>query len=483
MAEIKQSEVDKIKRKSFAGVLALTSRTFLLQLVAFAATFLLTIFLTPQAFGVFYVVSAIMAFLGYFADVGLAAALIQKHENLTRDDLTTTFTIQQLLVGSITLISLSASSKIASFYGLDEAGLWLFRALVISFFLSSLKTIPSILLERRLDFNKLIIPQLLETVGFYVVAVVLAWQGWGVTSFSWAVLVRSIIGLVAIYIVSPWKITLGVSQSVAKRLLHFGLPFQMNSFLALLKDDLLIVFLGKILPLAEIGYIGWAKKWADAPLRLIMDSVIRVTFPAFSRLQESKENLTKAIEKTLFGMAFCTFPLTLGFMFFIAPLVEIIPKYSKWEPALPAFYFFAIAAFIASLTTPLTNALNAVGKIRITLGLMIMWTILTWGFALVFIRWFGFVGFAMSIFLVTFTIGVVVEKTKQIAPFGFWHSIWPALVGGGVQAMYYALLLSVIRRDLFSLILTGLTGGILYIFIVWKLDKNRVSGLVPKRSA
>lgn len=478
MEKINTIDLETIKKKSVLGIVALTSRTFILQLVAFGATFLLTIFLTPQIFGVFYVVSAIIAFLSYFSDVGLAAALIQKHEDVTDSDLTTTFTIQQILVGFVTCLALVFSSRIATFYSLDTSGLWLFRSLVASFFLSSLKTIPSVLLERRLDFNKLIIPQLLETVGFYVVAVFLAWRGFGIWSFSWAVIVRSVVGLIAMYIVSPWRISLGFSRSVAGRLLRFGLPFQMNSFLALLKDDLMTVFLGKILPFAEIGYIGWAKKWADAPLRLIMDSVIRVTFPAFSRLQASGENLTKAIEKTLFGISLSILPITVGLVFYIQPLVGLIPKYTKWEPALPSFYFFAAAAFIASLTTPLTNALNAVGKIRVTLGLMVMWTTLTWTLSVVLITNMGFIGFSLAIFLTTLTIGIVVKKAKQIAPFGFWASIWPAIIGGTVQSVYYAFLLPMLPQTIMALISSGISGVILYLGIVWILDKKRVSGLL-----
>jgi len=50
----------------------------------FGATFILTVLISPDIFGVFYVVSAVIRhFLGYFSDVGLAAALIQKKEELT----------------------------------------------------------------------------------------------------------------------------------------------------------------------------------------------------------------------------------------------------------------------------------------------------------------------------------------------------------------------------------------------------------------
>lgn len=108
-------DIEGIKKKSLVGIVALTSRTFILQLIAFGATFLLTIFLSPQIFGVFYVVSAIISFLNYFSDVGLAAALIQKKDELTQEDLTTTFTIQQILVGFATLITYIFRIRLAIF--------------------------------------------------------------------------------------------------------------------------------------------------------------------------------------------------------------------------------------------------------------------------------------------------------------------------------------------------------------------------------
>lgn len=471
---MEEAEIARIKKRSLTGVVALTSRTFILQIISFSATFLLTIFLSPQVFGVFYVVTAIINFLGYFSDIGLAAALIQKKEELTQEDLATTFTIQQVLVGSAVLASLLFSATIARFYRLDSEGLWLLRSLIFSFFLSSLTTIPSILLERKLEFNKLIVPQIVQTLGFYLVTVYLAWKGMGITSFTWGVVVRAVLGTITMYIVSPWKIRIHFSKSVAKKLLKFGIPFQLNGFIALVKDDLLTVFLGKVLPFAEVGYIGWAKKWAEVPLRLIMDNVIRVTFPAYSRLQESTEHLRLAVEKTLFGLSITIFPISVGLLFFVRPLIGIIPKYAKWEPALFAFYLLTVTAIFASFSTPLTNALNAIGKIKVTLSLMVMWTALTWVFTVTLIRLLGFNGVPVAFLGVSLTLVVVVYLVKRYIQFSFIRSTrWP-FVAAVSQTFCYIVMLRFLPQTIPGLIASAVSGVILYAGVVWMFERKKI---------
>jgi len=471
-------DIELIKRRSVVGVVALTARTFILQIVAFGATFLLTLFLSPDVFGVFYVVSAIISFLGYFSDIGLAAALVQKKEEVTREDLGTTFVIQQGLVITLVIISLIFSQHVAAFYRLDEAGVWLLRALAVSFFLSSLKTIPSVLLERKLAFDRLVIPHVVETLGFYIVAVYLAWKGAGITSFAWAVLVRGVLGLITMYIVEPWIPTFSISRESARKLMRFGVPFQMNSFLALLKDDLLTVFLGRVLPFAQVGYIGWAKKWAEVPLRLIMDSVIRVTFPAYSRLQHDKKLLEKAIDKTMFGLSAAILPISTGLLFFVHPMVELIPKYAKWEPALVSFYLFVFSSAIAALSTPLMNALNAVGRIKTTLMFMVGWTVFTWVFTLIFMNFFGFNGVALALLVVSVSIVLVIRAAKRITDFAFIENVKGPLGAAIAQGMFYWLVLPVIPHSFLAITICGVSGVILYTATLYVLAGSRIKAFI-----
>lgn len=471
MAEI---DLETIKKRSITGVVALTSRTFFLQVINFAAMFLLTIFLAPKVFGIFFVVTAVVNFLNYFSDIGLAAALIQKKEKLTEADLKTTFTIQQALVIFLVIIALLVSARLALFYNLSPAGLWLFRALIISFFLSSLKTIPSILLERKLDFNRLIIPQIGETILFNLVAVTLAWKGAGLTSFTWAVLVRGISGLVLIYLLSPWMPGLALNRASARKLLSFGVPFQANSLLALAKDDLLIVFLGKVLPFAQVGFIGWAQKWANMPLRFIMDSVIKVTFPAYARLQDNLLALRAGIEKALFAVCFFTFPGLAGLTLLASSLVEFLPRYLKWQPALLALYFFCFQALFASVSTILTNTLNATGRIKTTLKLMVLWTVLTWIFTPIFIYFWGFNGVAPAAALVATTVVLPIWLVKKIVDFTLWDNVGKPLLGASVMGLVLYLIDPFVVDSLVSIGLMILMGAIIYLVVMLFLAKEKI---------
>lgn len=414
---MEELDIATVTKRSIRGVFALVSRTFFIQLISLAVITLLYALLKESEIGVFYLVSASIAFLSYFSDIGLAAALIQKKEALTDNDLRTTFTIQQGLVILVVVIAFFLSGVVGNIYKLNIEGVHLFQALVFSFFLSSLKTIPSIILERNLRFDKLVIPQIVETIVFNLVVLVLALKGYGINSYTYAVLARGLVGLLTIYLIAPWKIGIGFSKEIAKRLLSFGIPFQSNSVLALLKDDLLILYLGTVLPFAQLGYIGFAQKWAYTPLRLIMDNVIRITFPSFSRLSHDMQSLGKAIEKSLFATIALIFPALTGLVLLAPYFIYYIPKYQKWEPAFLSLAFFAFNAALSSISTPLTNALNAIGKVKITLYLMIFWTVATWILTPISLLLFGFNGVAVASAIISLSVVGVIYLVKKYVAF------------------------------------------------------------------
>lgn len=429
-------DLDTVARKSVKGVFALVSRTFLIQILSVLASFVLTIYLSPESFGVFFVVSSIVIFLNYFQDIGLAAALIQKKEEVTREELRSTFTLQQILVLALIIPTFLFSNNIASFYKLDNNGYILLLALVVSFLLSSLRTIPTVIMERKLAFGKLVIPQIAENVAYNGSLILFSVLGFGLTTFTIAVLSRSIIGLILTYLVQPWPVGISFNFTAIKQLINFGLPFQANTLLALVKDDLLIVYVGKILPFNQVGYIGFAQKWAFLPLRLIMDNVIKITFPSYSRLQNDPQALRLAIEKSLFLISFFIFPTAVFIIQYSEFVIDFIPRYSKWEPAILSLSFFALNTVFSSISTPLTNFLNAIGKVKITLYFMIFWTALTWIVTPISIMSFGFNGFAFASFVISITSVLVYLIAKKFVAFSFTKPVFRQFISAIIMMLF-----------------------------------------------
>ncbi len=462
------NEIDltTVKDRAVKGVVVLTGRTFLLSVISLVATGLLTVYLSPSEFGIFWIVSAIVNFLTYFSDIGLAAALIQKKEAPSERDLKTTFFVQQLLVIALIVILFAATPTLSKIYNLTLSGRLLLYSLGISLFFSSLKTIPSILLERKLEFGKLVIPQVLENLTYNIIAVTLAWKGFGVTSFTIAVLLRGIVGLVAIYLFQPWLPGIAFSKESLKGLLSFGAPYQANTLLATLKDDAMTAFLGTQLGPLGVGLLGWAQKWGQAPLRFFMDHVIKVTFPAFSRMQDKRDHLIGSLTRSIFFICFLVFPSMVGLLVLAPILVQIIPRYGKWSPALTPLGLIAINTVFAAVTTQLTNILNAIGEIKTTFKLMIMWTVLTWIFVPVLAIKMGVVGAALGYAIVGASSVVAIYIVRKKIHFSLRESAFKPFIASLVMGVILLIARNFLPVKLISVgILSGLGIFIYFVFI------------------
>lgn len=153
-----------------------------------------------------------------------------------------------------------------------------------------------------------------------------------------------------------------------------------------------------------------------------MDNVTKVTFPSFARLQDHPDELRTAIEKTLFFISLATFPVVAQLAVLAPIAVKLIPRYSKWEVALLPLALFCFNSALAAISTPLTNTLNALGKVKINTYLMIMWTVLTWVLTPVLAIKYGFVGVAYATAIIALSSFVPVLIVHRLTRFSLLNS-------------------------------------------------------------
>jgi O-antigen/teichoic acid export membrane protein len=470
--ELMDDEINEIKKKSVSGVVSYFFRTAFLQGIGLVAAFILSAFFSPSDFGIYGFVTQIIGLLIFFSDIGLAASLVQQKNDPDNKEYRVAFTLQWILSWLIVGIILFLLSLGFIQEKVGMAGVWVLLSLAISFPLATLKTISSIKLERKLFFQKLVLPQIFEQLVFYTLLIVLAWRGMGVMAYAYAIIARSLIGVVAMWFIEPWKgIGFLWNIKILKSILGFGLKFQLNDFLARIKDQLFYLGLAAFLPLEQFGYIQWAKNWSMYPYNLTVQNVMAITFPTYSRLQHRKDLLKKAIEKSLFFISLAIFPILVGMSIFIWPLTQVIDKYAKWEPAIFSFIFFALSIGWAALSTPLVNTLNAIGHINKTLKLMIMWTTLTWILTPIFIWQFGFNGVALSSFIISFTSILSIKMVKEHIPVVILPQIKEALFGASLMSLVGVWGLKYWARDLKTLFM-----GMALVTVVYSLSVLLVGG-------
>ncbi|NCO89047.1 hypothetical protein AUK04_00110 [Candidatus Roizmanbacteria bacterium CG2_30_33_16] len=462
-----------IKKNTIISALSLFFQSGYSAVLGLGANLAITILLSPEIFGIYITVLSMISLLNYFSDIGLAASLVQKKE-VSDDDIRTTFTIQQILVITIVTLGYLLTGFIQRFYKLPQTGVYLYWALLISFVFSSLKTIPSILLERKIKFQKIVMVQIIENTLFYLTIIILAVLKFGLMSFTFAVLVRSISGLIVIYSIAPWQPKLGFSIVSLKKLLSFGLPFQASSFLALFKDELITLYLGKTLGFTGLGYIGWAKKWAEAPIRIIMDNISRVLFPVIARIQQDKNKVGRLLDKILYYQTILLAPIIMGSFIVMDSFIKIIPRYSKWEPALPLFYLMCISSFLSSYSSPFTNLFNAMGKAKTTFLFMMLWTVSTWIFTPILTHYFGYYGFPMTQVILSLAFILVISKARELVEFHFIKSIKQPIIAAILMGIIISLINLFILNSLLDLIMLIIIGGLIYAFFLQILFKINI---------
>jgi O-antigen/teichoic acid export membrane protein len=472
------NDIKQIKQRGVLSAGSLLFQSGFSAILGFAAFFILTLKSDLYLLGIYNTVLAMMAFFNYFSSLGLAAAIIQKKE-IDEKDLNTAFIIQTTLSLFIIIVGFFLTNYLFVIYkDLPRSAVYLYWALLFSFFFLSLKTIPSVLLEKKIQIYKVVLVSLIENLVFYSIVIIMSLLNFDIFSLVAAVIARSLVGVIAIYIMNPWSPKPIFSRSSAKSLLSYGVPFQGNSFLALIKDDLMIIYLGAVIGFEKLSIVTFAKKYAEFSIRLIMDNINRVAFPIYSQFQNNKVLLKKSVEKILFYEALFIFPVIIGSVFIFDNLLKIMPGYYvKWQVALISFYFFSLSALFVSLYSPLISLFNAIGKVKLTLIIMAILTGLNWLLIPFMIKLFGYQGISIAFFIISFSFIFVFIKAKLTVDFSLKNAFGAPVVSSLVMILYLLLIKFWINKIVINnLLLTCMAivgSASIYFFVIYKI-KGRI---------
>jgi O-antigen/teichoic acid export membrane protein len=372
---------DKAKR----GIKLLLGRQIVVQVITFGGGIILARTLDPADFGL-YVISAFM--VGMFAligDFGLAPSFIQRKQELTDLELQVGFTVQQILTSVLVLILLLFGPSIASYlYPQIPQVRWLVRVLSLNLYLTSWRSMSALQLERHMKYDKLAKIEVSEILLYQVLAVTLALMGAKTWSYIVASLAQGLFGTILIYSAAPWPVRLKLDQKIAKDLMQFGVPFQLQIILNSIGGWITPLIVGRQVGPNAVGYITWASSNGRKPL-MVTDSVMRVAFPHFSRIQEDLAEVERIVMRYLSGL------LVLAMLWFTCivattpGLVELIYK-TKWVPAVPALIMYSATLTFDMMSMIVGITLNGIGRLKVTTRIVAARTVINIVLAIIFVH-------------------------------------------------------------------------------------------------
>ncbi|MBI2011722.1 oligosaccharide flippase family protein [Candidatus Daviesbacteria bacterium] len=471
----------KLKNLLISSVGWLALKRLLTQLVLSLSNLILVRLLFPKDFGSFAIVLFLVNIFWVFTDLGLGKALIQRKKEpeviLLRTIWWTQVGLAILVAGLIYLIS----PLFAKYYSgalSSEAVFWL-RWLAFSQAIANISLVSWNLLERSLNFKRILISDVSMILMTQVVTIILALQGFSVKSFIYGFFIGKIFGVFITFILAPWPWGFGWRWEKLKMLLSFGVPFQISTWMGIVNTAVIPLFLGRFpgpggwSGPAAVGFVTWALGVGSfvGTFALIVDQII---FPLMSKVQSNKESRSKVFSWALRVVAIVTF-IAVAILIALAPETIKIIYTDKWLPATSALRFSLIQILLIATTTLAMSSLLAFGEAKFFRNMNLLWAILQWAFSIPLILIFGFTGVNLAGILVSLTAIWALFYIKKyinisyfkILKFPFFASLLSAIV-------VYILARLILIDNILELLAVSLLGGLLYLSLLFLLMKERV---------
>ena len=309
--------VEDVRQRAVTGAAVDLLRGFGVRGIALFGTLVLARLLTPYDFGSI-AIGAIFVTLGQFlADGGIGVGLIRRVDPPARADLRALLGFQLAFSAALTVVVIAV---IFPFFG--ELG-QVTAVMMLALPLTAMRAPGVVVLERQLRYKPLALSDLVETIGYYALAIALVTAGWGVWGLASASVVRAAIGTtVLLYVVPSARVIPSLAWARIQPLLRFGMQFQAVGIVNWLRDLGTNAAIALLAGVSALGIWSVAFRILQIPL-VFLSSLWRVSFPAMSKLVAARGRWS-TIERALAVTAVISRTI-------LAPLVAATPA---WVPSL-----------------------------------------------------------------------------------------------------------------------------------------------------
>ncbi len=325
------------------------------------STVIISRLLTPSEVGVFAIAVVFSALASTFRDFGVAEYLIQERE-LTPEKIRAAFALNIIVSWAMAALLFFGSFPAATFY--REAGVGeVMRILSMSFILVPFGAVTHAWFRRELNYQPIIICNLLSSVVAFVVAVTLALLDFGYLALAWSTFSGIVAVVLATAFFRPRDFPKLPGLKGIGAAFHFGKFASVIYIFAQLTKGAPELVIGRARGAADVGIFSRANGLVEVFHRVVIRPVMSVVLPYFASQDRKTGTIVSAYTSSVSMLTAVGWPF-LAVMAVVAYSAIRIIYGDQWLSAVPLAQVLCLACAIELLFMPSREALLACGDAK-----------------------------------------------------------------------------------------------------------------------
>lgn len=348
-----------LKRKTINGFFWGLLESVFSQGLGFIFGIFLARLLSPQEFGLLGMITIFISVAQVFVDSGLSQALIRK-QNCSNRDYSTVFWANVAIGVLSYLIIWFCSPLIATFYNRPEL-IELTRVTALAIIIGSLTLIQQTIITKEVDFKTLTKISTVGTVISGLVAIALAFRGFGVWSLVWRSIINQVVRSILLWRYNRWLPLRVFDKQSFKELFGFSSNILFITVIAALFKNVYNLVIGRTYSDKILGYYTNADQYSGIPSNTLSSITNKVSYPVLATLQNDDAKLKASCSKLVNTTMYASFLVMFGFAAMAYPMFAILFG-KKWLPAVEFFQVLCIAYAITPMHIINQNILKIKGR-------------------------------------------------------------------------------------------------------------------------
>lgn len=334
--------------------------------------------LDPAHFGLVAIANVSLRFFSYFAQMGIAPALIQK-PILEDVDIRAALALSLGISSIFFLLALGSALMIEGYFEMPGLGA-VIQVLALNFIISGFSSVSLGLMRRNGNFRAIAIIEIISYVsGYGVVGLVAANAGAGVWALVAAFMSQTALSAVLSYAIARYPLGLRHTAAQRSHFLRYGGRYSVIGFIEFLGSNIDALLVGKLLGVAPVGYYNRAVLLANLPVQQPANVLTGVLFPIMSSVgnQHDKQSVSLQLSALLVGSY--AFAVGAG-IYAAAPDIVKVLLGNKWLDTIPVLQVLAwsvgplYVSHVAGVTLDSMNELAV--KLKIQFSVLVLLVVL-----------------------------------------------------------------------------------------------------------